>query len=73
MLGGEAEPVEGAEDIEIGQLDTAAALASVHEGADGFDVAEADSAKVAADAFDGSAEEAALHGGGEARGRVQYR
>ena len=63
MGGGEAELVEGAEDVEIGKLDAAAAFAGLHEGADGFDVVEADGAQVAADALDGAAEEAALNGG----------
>ena len=65
MLGGEAELVEGAEDVEIGKLDAAAAFAGLHEGADGFDVVEADGTQVAADAFKGAAEEAALDGGGQ--------
>ncbi len=55
-------PVEGAVDIDAGKLKTATAFAGGTEASDGLDVEEIKAPEVAANEFEGAAEEAALGG-----------
>ena len=58
--GGEAQPVERTIDVEVGQLQAAAAFAGRAQGADSFDVAEVDGAQRASHVLNRAAQQPSL-------------
>ena len=70
MRAGEAKPAERAKNVEIGELDPAAAFASGHQRADGFNVMKTDGAEAAANPLDRATEQSALDGEGKTGNRV---